>query len=72
MNGDAGGDVRVELVQDIYESLKQDEESLELLRQDVEDLVTNTSRPSRGDSEKGRERAQLAAQVAKLAEDLKQ
>jgi len=66
------GDVRVELVQDIYESLKQHDESFELLRQEIEDLNTNSGRTSRRDSEKSRERARLSAQVARLGEDLKQ
>lgn len=61
-----------ELAQDIHESLKQHEESLELLQQDVEDFASQADRPLRRESERARESARLAAQVHRLAEDLKQ
>ncbi|TKX27273.1 Sec20 domain-containing protein [Elsinoe australis] len=60
-----------ELAQDIHESLKQHEESLELLQQDVEDFASQADRPLRRESERARESARLAAQVHRLAEDLK-
>ncbi|KAI9695629.1 MAG: hypothetical protein M1820_008476 [Bogoriella megaspora] len=75
--GDAN-DVRVELSGDIHESLKQQEEELELLRQEIEDLsvgvpVAGPQKGRRRDSgEKGRERARLGALVGRLGEDLKQ
>ncbi|KAG8625504.1 hypothetical protein KVT40_007255 [Elsinoe batatas] len=60
-----------ELAQDIHESLKQHEEALELLQQDVEDFTTHTDRPTRRETERVKEGARLAAQVHRLAEDLK-
>lgn len=66
-------DARVELSAEIHQNLKDQEEELELLRQEVEDL-TNTSAWNgrlRRDSEKDREFTSLAAQVARLGEDLK-
>lgn len=66
-------DARVELSAEIHQNLKDQEEELELLRQEVEDL-TNTSSWNgrlRRDSEKDREFTSLAAQVARLGEDLK-
>lgn len=66
-------DARVELSAEIHQNLKDQEEELELLRQEFEDL-TNTSSWNgrlRRDSEKDREFTSLAAQVARLGEDLK-
>ncbi|PNS18014.1 Phosphatidylinositol 3-kinase tor2 [Sphaceloma murrayae] len=60
-----------ELAQDIHESLKQHEEALELLQQDVEDLAGPSDRPARRETERSRESARLAAQVHRIAEDLK-
>lgn len=67
------GDARVELSAEIHQSLKEQEEELELLRQEVEDLTSTASWAGsrRRDSQKERERAGLAAQVARLGEDLK-
>jgi protein transport protein SEC20 len=66
------GSVRVELAQDIHDSLKQLEEELELLKQEAEDLTTATGGSvRRRDSEKEREKARLSAQVARLGEDLR-
>ncbi|GAB7364172.1 hypothetical protein MBLNU230_g4723t1 [Neophaeotheca triangularis] len=70
--------VRVELSQDIHESLKQHEEDLELVKQEVADLTTTTGpqahNPRRRDSERDRERnretARLESQVVRLGEDL--
>ncbi|TKA83896.1 hypothetical protein B0A55_00095 [Friedmanniomyces simplex] len=69
--------VRVELAQDIHDSLKQLEEDLELLKQETDDFTSlpNTAsalkrRESRtGDKE--RERARVSAQVTRLSEDLR-
>ncbi|TLD24431.1 Sec20-domain-containing protein [Venturia nashicola] len=78
------GDVRIELTSDIHESLKQQEEELDLLKQEVEDWAwedpqhashTLRRKESEKDNsrEKDREREKLRAkvQVARLAEDLK-
>ena len=63
--------VRVELAQDIHDSLKQLEEDLELLKQEAEDLTNSTNTHRRRDSERDRDRARLSAQVARLGEDLR-
>jgi protein transport protein SEC20 len=63
--------VRVELSQDIHDSLKQLEEELELLKQEAEDLTTSTRTHTRRDSERQREGARLSGQVSRLAEDLR-
>ena len=67
------GDARLELSEEIHQSLKEQEEELELLRQEVEDLTNTTNWASgrRRDSEKDREKNSLAAQVARFGEDLK-
>ena len=68
------GDARVELGAEIHQSLKEQEEDFELLRQEVEDQ-TNTSGWSssarRRDSAKDGQRTDLAAQITRLGEDLK-
>lgn len=64
--------VRIELAQDIHDSLKQHEEELELLRQEVEDQSGSSNYGHRRrDTEKDRETARLAAQIVRLGEDLK-
>lgn len=70
---DEHGDVRLELAQDIRDSLKHNEDSLETAKQEVDDLIGSTSTAQRRrDSIKDRDRARIAAQVARLEEDLKQ
>jgi len=69
---DGGADVRVELTQDIHESLKQHEESFELIKQEADELTATSGRHPRRGSEKEREKAKLIAQVARLGEDIKQ
>ena len=64
---DGATSVRIELAQDIHDSLKQLEEDLELLRQSAEDLTGSTSRRADSDPEKVR----LAAQLDRLDEDLR-
>ena len=59
-------DVRVELGQEIHQSLKQQTEALELLQQEIDDFSIG----SRG-SEREREKARLQAHGARLSEDLK-
>lgn len=68
------GDARVELGAEIHQSLKEQEEDFELLRQEFEDQ-TNVSGWSSGakrrDSARDREKTDLASQVTRLGEDLK-
>ncbi|KAK3714746.1 Protein transport protein sec20 [Vermiconidia calcicola] len=65
---DSSSSVRIELAQDIHDSLKQLEEDLELLKQEAEDLGTAHRRR---DSERDRDRARLSAQIVRLDEDLR-
>ena len=67
-------DARLELGAEIHQSLKEQEEDFELLRQEVEDQTNSASLSSaarRKDSEKERERTDLAAQVTRLGENLR-
>ena len=69
------GDARVELSNEIHQSLKEQEEDFELVRQEAEDL-TNSShwarrRDSSKDTNREKERNDLLSQLAKLGEDLK-
>lgn len=66
------GDVRVELSSEIHENLKQQEEELELLRQEAEELGRGVQGKGRGSSQRDRDRSRIGNQVAKLGEDLKQ
>lgn len=70
---DSENTVRLELAQDIHDSLKQLEEDLELLKQEAEDLSSDTAGASnkRRDSDREREKARLSAQVVRLGEDLR-
>jgi protein transport protein SEC20 len=71
-------DPRLELSSEIHQSLKEQGDELETLRQEVDD-ATNTfsggyvggGSVRRGNSEQVRERERIAAMVAKLGEDLK-
>ncbi|KAL8656132.1 MAG: hypothetical protein Q9210_000458 [Variospora velana] len=68
------GDARLELSAEIHQTLKEQEEEFELLRQEVEDQTNTaswTSSARRRNSERERERTGLAAQVARLGEDQK-
>ncbi|ORY08201.1 Sec20-domain-containing protein [Clohesyomyces aquaticus] len=66
------GDVRLELSAEIHESLKQLEEDLELIRQEVEDIVQGIGGIARRrESAKENERNRLAVLLARLTEDLK-
>ena len=68
------GDARVELSAEIHQSLKEQEEDFEILRQEVEDQTNTSSWSSsarRRDSGKDNQRIDLAAQVTRLGEDLK-
>ncbi|KAF2417219.1 hypothetical protein EJ08DRAFT_654572 [Tothia fuscella] len=66
-------DVRVELTTDIHDSLKQQEEDLELLKQEIDDLSGGDSYnyQRRRESERDRDRLRLSVQVARLSEDLR-
>ena len=67
-------DARVELSSDIHQRLKEEDEELELLKQEAEDITSGSSWGStarRRDSEKDRERIGLVSQVERLGEDLK-
>ena len=64
----------MELSAEIHQSLKEQEEDFELLRQEVEDQTNTSSWSSsarRRDSGKNSQRRDLAAQVTRLSEDLK-
>lgn len=68
------GDARLELSTEIHQSLKEQEEEYELIRQEVEDQINTaswTSAARRRDSAKERERTDLAAEVARLGENQK-
>ena len=69
--------VKQELISDIHDSLKQQEEDLELLRQEIEEVFESGLGSGGGagrarNSERERERARVAAQAARLGEDLRQ
>ncbi|KAF6240358.1 hypothetical protein HO173_001969 [Letharia columbiana] len=67
-------DARVELSAEIHQTLKEQEEDFELLRQEVEDQTNISSWSSsarRRDAGKGSQRTDLAAQITRLGEDLK-
>jgi protein transport protein SEC20 len=65
---------RVELSAGIHQSLKEQEEEYELIRQEVEDFTSGGTWGSgarRRDSEKDQDRITLVTQVERLDEDLK-
>ena len=71
-------DPRLELSSEIHQSLKEQEDELETLRQEVDDATANVSggyvgggSVRRRNSEQVHERERIAATVAKLGEDLK-
>ncbi|CAK4030860.1 Sec20 domain [Lecanosticta acicola] len=63
------GGVRLELAQDIHDSLKQLEEELEFLRQEAEDYRIDGGQKRRA-SVKYNEEARVGAKVARLGEEL--
>ena len=68
------GESRVELSAEIHQSLKEQEEEYELLKQELEDYSTVGgwgSSARRRDSEKDRDRITVLTQVERLGEDLK-
>ena len=67
-------DARLELGAEIHQSFKEQEEDFEILRQEVDDLTTNigwTSAARARDTEKRKDRTDLATQVTRLGENLK-
>lgn len=67
-------DARVELSAEIHQSLKEQEEGFELLRQEVEGPTINAGwipATRRKHSDKERDRTDLATQVTRLGENLK-
>ena len=67
------GDVRIELAHDIRDALKQHDDTLDSVRQEIQDFTESGAYSQRRrDSLKDRERARIAAQLARLDEDLKQ
>lgn len=71
-------DPRLELSSEIHQSLKEQEDELETLRQEAQDATINFSSGyvgggsvTRRNSEQVHERERIAAMVAKLGEDLK-
>lgn len=65
-------DARAEIASDIHESLKQHEESLELLSLEIEDLNVQGIRLASTNTDEGRSWIQLVARVSRLGEDLRQ
>ncbi|QDS72938.1 hypothetical protein FKW77_008262 [Venturia effusa] len=78
------GDVRIELTNDIHESLKQQEEDLELLKQEIDDWAwedpqqaahslrrKDSQRDNSREKDREREKLRVRVQVARLGEDLK-
>ena len=67
-------DARLELGSEIHQSLKEQEEDFEILRQEVDDLTINigwTSAARARDTEKQKDRTDLATQVTRLGENLR-
>ncbi|KAL8914019.1 MAG: hypothetical protein Q9171_001270 [Xanthocarpia ochracea] len=67
-------DARLELSAEIHQNLKEQEEELELLRQEVEDQAITTGWTSAARKRNGgkeREHTEIIAQVARLTEDLR-
>ncbi|KAI9680002.1 MAG: hypothetical protein M1817_005017 [Caeruleum heppii] len=58
------GDARIELAQEIHQSLKEQEDALELLKQDIEDLPSSTR-------SEAPERGRLEVGIRRAGEDLK-
>jgi protein transport protein SEC20 len=65
------GDVRAELSSEIHESLKQQEEELELLKQEAEDYSQSSGNAlRRRNSERDREKTRLSIQLVRIGEDI--
>ncbi len=73
---DSPDGIRADLSAEIHESLKQQEEELELLNQDVEDIILPDGNRHRGsivdvENESERDSARLSARCIRLGEDLR-
>ncbi len=73
---DSPDDIRADLSAEIHEGLKQQEEELELLTQDVEDVILPDGNRRQGsiidlENESERDSARLSARCIRLAEDLR-
>ncbi|KAI5366584.1 hypothetical protein Slin15195_G081030 [Septoria linicola] len=66
---EGGSVVRIELAQDIHESLKQLEEELEFLKQEADDYREQSSQRRRRNSAAGEE-ARITAKVTRVGEEL--
>ncbi|KAF2675460.1 hypothetical protein BT63DRAFT_409545 [Microthyrium microscopicum] len=67
-----GENVQTELTSEIHEGLKKEDEELEILKQEVQDVTTlDHGATARRDTQKGKEQARLAVQLARLGEDFK-
>jgi protein transport protein SEC20 len=67
------GTVLRELTTEIHDSLKRQEDDLEVLRQEVQESgLGYSSTAGRRDSERDKEQARLLVQIARLGEDFKQ
>ena len=68
-------DARVELSNDIHQTLKEQEEDFELIRQEAENIINGSNSARRRDTsrenERQRERIDLKSQVDKFDADLK-
>ena len=68
-------ETRAELGEEIHETLKQQEDDFELIQQDAEDLSSGPNwarrRDSGRDSERERQRVDLASLTIRLGEDLR-
>ena len=70
--GPDSADARLELGTNIHQSLKELDEEFEILQQDAEDLTNDPiAGTRRKDSDRERERTDLATQITRLGENLK-
>lgn len=69
---DSAGSARLELAQDIHDSLKQLDEDLELLRTEIDDLNADTVVTRRKGSEREQERERLNTGLARFEEEIQQ
>ena len=68
------GQARIELSTEIHQSLKEQEEDFELLRQEAEDYTNSSvlgSSARRRDSGRSSEKTDVIAQITRLGDDLK-
>lgn len=69
---DPDGDVRGELTAEIHDSLKREDEELEILKQEVQELShTDQGQPVPRQADEDKDQARLIIQVARVVEDFK-